>query len=71
MVQNQQHFAIGLTVQIKTDALPSGFEDEQDEEHDYGNGRVYTIHAVDVTEGQDTYEVFGWWWKPESLVVVG
>lgn len=67
------HFALGLSVQIRFGAKPTGWDEDEpfvgngtDGWDDYDYDRWHSISEV----GSDgSFEVAGWYWEPTDLVV--
>jgi len=68
----RQHFAIGLPVQVRTDAKPAGWSSSMGRFADGSNwdktdyDRTFQVQSV----GDDnTFEVGGWYWSPLDLEI--
>lgn len=72
MPRIEDHFAEGLVVEVRRDALPAGLEHPG--ASDVGDSSEYVPDGprqITAVSDDGTVEVSSWWWYPQDVRVVG
>jgi hypothetical protein len=67
---SRQHFAIGMTAEVRAGAKPAGWGDEP-----FTESRPIMRPITDVGPSEEgsplgTFEVGGWFWDPRDVIVL-